>query len=143
MTIGKAWPAFLKVLNEYVSSGVCERKNKLLSRLTLRDPYCAGTPIDVIQGKRNHLAGSKAVCGNKEKHCVITQTMRIRRVDGTEKLSYGFPWEMARQPLQAIDPWSVDHGVQRVVQNGFFILKTQESPQIPDHMLERIAVQPF
>jgi hypothetical protein len=49
MTIGKLWPASLKVLNEYVTGGVGERKNQFLRCLPLRDPDGSGTPVDVIQ----------------------------------------------------------------------------------------------
>jgi hypothetical protein len=91
LTIRELWSALLKVSNKYVSGGISKRKKHILSRLPLRYSYGAGLPVDVIQSERNHFAGSKPIGGNKEKHCIITQTVRVRRVDGRKELSYGLP----------------------------------------------------
>jgi hypothetical protein len=51
LTKGKVWPAFFEVANEYISGGIGKWKNQFLSRLALRNPYGAGTPVDVIEGE--------------------------------------------------------------------------------------------
>jgi hypothetical protein len=87
-----------------------------------------GPPVNIIQGKANDFTVPQSVGSHQKEHRIVAHAARRTPINSVKQGVDRFPRDSVRDLLKPVDPWGINHRVERASENTLFMLKPEKGP---------------